>query len=84
MKIFKNLIKCNHKWHYLCDHKWRYLNNDFEAVNEGGSIGLRSVCWIFCPKCKKEKRVYHEEWERIDKKQKIVASYEKSDTHDSN
>lgn len=63
--FWKRSPKCNHSWHHLQDN--------FIYVNMGVSVDAEDGCWIFCSKCEREELVYKEEWQRIKRKQEILA-----------
>lgn len=56
-----------------CDHEWHYVQNCGMYIY--GKNKIQEGCYIFCPKCKKEKIVLKKEWERMKRKQEILEDY---------
>lgn len=65
--MFKKLF-CNHKYHSLTSYE--------EDVDEGVGYKLKKFHIIYCPKCKKQKKVTDVECQAIMEKQRIEEEYE--------
>lgn len=63
------------KW--FCKHDYKLVNN--YTIDSDPTIGYRAekMCVIYCPKCRKQKKIPEYEYFIILEKQKVDAEYAK-------
>lgn len=58
----------------FCSHKWYYVTEEKVPSSLPGVMCLYT--YIYCPRCKTEKKVPHRDWDRIKTKQMIQANFD--------
>lgn len=64
-----------------CLHNWHYIDQEVDPMHHDSGIIAPTLVWIWCSKCRKEKRITDKEWYRINKQQEILRRIEHKETY---